>query len=168
MEKYKSPLVTTDVVLFSFIEGNLKVLLIQRKNPPFQGDWAFPGGFLDYGEAPEGGALRELQEETGITNVVIEQLGAFGDPSRDPRGHTVSVAFFGFIDADCSDAKGADDAAEARWFDVTNLPKLAFDHNKIFSETIERLNDGIGRLVHLLPTGLTLRDLNKICDALKG
>src|SRR5579871_1443660 len=116
--QYKLPSVTTDVVLFSLIESELKVLLIERKNPPYQGDWAFPGGFLDYGEAPEAGAFRELQEETGLTDVVIEQLGAFGNPLRDPRGHTISIVFFGFVEAERSAATGADDAAEARWFDV--------------------------------------------------
>src|SRR6266700_2722357 len=130
--QYKSPALTTDVVLFTFIENKLKVLLIQRGKPPFQGDWAFPGGFLDYGEPPAAGALRELQEETGITGVMIEQLGTFGDPDRDPRGHTVSIVFLAFIEAKRSSAAGGDDAADAKWFDVTDPPKLAFDHGKIF------------------------------------
>src|SRR5581483_9089004 len=169
MQDHKSPLLTTDVVLFSFIDYKLNLLLIQRKNPPFQGDWAFPGGFLDYGEPPEVGALRELQEETGLENVVIHQVGAFGDPSRDPRGHTVSVVYYGFAEAERAEVKGTDDAADARWFDVTQLPKLAFDHDKILSATIRRINQqlrGVASLLEILPGNLPASDLSKVAETI--
>ena len=167
--EYKKPSLTTDVVLFTFTENKLKVLLIQRGHPPFAGDWAFPGGFLDYGEPPAAGALRELQEETGVTGVMIEQLGTFGDPDRDPRGHTVSIVFMAFIDASRSAATGSDDAADARWFDVTEPPHLAFDHAKVFSLAIENFRRKFlcpSELLGFLPENLTVSDVRKIEEIL--
>lgn len=161
-KEYRSPAVTTDVVLFSLSGQTLKVLLIQRGNPPFQGQWAFPGGFLDYGEEPMAGALRELKEETGITDVVIEQFGAFGNPNRDPRGHTISIAYYGFIEDSRSSATGGDDATDAQWFDATDLPQLAFDHSLVFSTAIQTLEQNLRngeRVFKVLPDYFTMTDL---------
>jgi 8-oxo-dGTP diphosphatase len=167
--EHQKPALTTDVVLFTFADYELRVLLIERAHPPFEGRWAFPGGFVDYGEPPEVGVLRELQEETGVTNVVVEQVRAFGDPARDPRGHTVSIVFYGFVDAARSAAQGSDDAREARWFSVTQLPELAFDHAKVFAFALDRLRakfrDGAD-LLGFLPEQLTVSDLKRIYDTL--
>lgn len=163
------PALTTDVVLFTFADDELKVLLIQRGNPPFQGQWAFPGGFLDYGEPPEVGALRELQEETGVTNVVIEQVRTFGNPTRDPRGHTVSIVYYGFVDGTTATIKGGDDASDARWFNVRELPDLAFDHAQVFAYALDRFRQKFhagADLLGFLPEQLTVSEVKRIFDTL--
>ena len=129
--------VTTDAVIFRKAGNGHEILFIKRKNDPFKGKWALPGGFLDEGEDLQEGARRELKEETGLEVEDLEQLGAFGKPGRDPRQHTVSVAYVGFAKENAK-AKGADDADEAQWFPVDNLPELAFDHAEIVKKAIER------------------------------
>ena len=135
--KYPRPSVTTDCVLFSQVDGRWKVLLIERGFEPYKGCWAFPGGFLEEGETAEVGVLRELKEETGLTGVSVKQLQTFTAPGRDPRGWTISIAFWAVVPM--LDAKGADDAARAEWFDVENVPSLAFDHNEILSMALREL-----------------------------
>ena len=127
--KYTSKIfVTVDIIVAdSTVE---KILLIQRKNEPFKGMWALPGGFVDENEDLETAAHRELLEETSIEVKALTQVKAFGKPGRDPRQHTVSVAFAG-IAAQNVVVKAADDAKEAKWFDRKNLPELAFDHAEI-------------------------------------
>lgn len=122
--------VTVDAVVFRKSRPGHELLLIQRKNEPFQGKWALPGGFVDEHEDLATAAARELKEETGITMQDMVQLGAFGTPNRDPRHHTVSIAYTGFAPEN-AEAVGADDATEAKWFDVRALPSLAFDHADI-------------------------------------
>jgi 8-oxo-dGTP diphosphatase len=129
---------TVDVVLFHLAGDEIEVLLIKRGREPFKGRWAFPGGFVDKDESLEAAAARELREETGIRGVKLEQLAAFGDPGRDPRGHTVSVVFFGIANNRRA-AIAADDAVEAEWHSASNPPKLAFDHRKILRAAMERL-----------------------------
>lgn len=111
---YPRPSVTCDVVAFTLRENDLAVLLIQRKDAPFRGRWALPGGFVNENEPLTRAAARELEEETGVSGVRLEQLGAFGDPGRDPRGHTVTVAFTTFMVAEGAITAG-DDAARAEW-----------------------------------------------------
>jgi 8-oxo-dGTP diphosphatase len=118
----------------------VEVLLIKRGREPFKEQWAFPGGFVDKDESLEAAAARELAEETGLGNIQLEQVGAFGDPGRDPRGHTVSVVFASVL-AERALARAADDASEAAWHLALRPPKLAFDHNKILTETLERLRN---------------------------
>ena len=125
---------TADAVL---IVDN-EVLLVQRKYDPFKGKWGFPGGFVDPDEKVLDGAKRELQEETGITNVELSQFGAYGDPGRDPRGRTVSFVYWAFP-KEKPHAKAADDAANCGWFSLDNLPEMAFDHGKILSDVRNRL-----------------------------
>jgi len=125
------PAVTVDVLLFTLLEGKLRLLLIQRRLPPFAGAWALPGGFVDENEPLENAARRELREETGVVDVPLWELGAFGDPGRDPRGWTVSIAFAGLVAPDRVHLQAADDAAALQWFPVTKLPPLAFDHDEI-------------------------------------
>jgi len=116
------------------------VLLIKRANEPFKGLWAFPGGFVDQDESLEAAVARELEEETGLKGIRLEQIGAFGDPGRDPRGHTVSIVFGGVVDRSIQ-VRAADDAADAAWHSATRPPKLAFDHKKILKLALKRLAD---------------------------
>lgn len=130
--------VTVDAVVFRKAQGAAyELLLIKRKNDPFKGKWALPGGFVDEGEDLPIAAKRELTEETGLNVEGLEQLGAFGKPGRDPRSHTVSVAYTGFA-TENTEVTAADDADEAKWFSVKNLPELAFDHADIVTLAIEK------------------------------
>lgn len=129
--KYARPAVTTDVVLLLKDEGKWYVLLIKRKYDPYQDHWALPGGFLDQNEDPDLGVARELKEETGITGIQLRQLGFWGRPDRDPRGHTVSLVYWACIDCNRPDAAAADDAKDLKWYPLDALPPLAFDHTCI-------------------------------------
>jgi len=132
--------VMVDVVLFRRGgDGDLEILLIRRGRPPFSGQWALPGGFVDEGESLEEAARRELEEETGLRVPTIVQLKAYGDPARDPRGHSVSVAFFGEVAPSLLPAAG-DDAEDAAWYSARSLPELAFDHDQIIRDAIAHLN----------------------------
>ncbi|MGD2176526.1 MAG: NUDIX hydrolase [Anaerolineae bacterium] len=140
IEDYTHPALTVDVVLFAQRQGDLQVLLIRRQKPPFEGAWAFPGGFVNVGESLEEAALRELEEETGIRAVHLEQLRAFGNPDRDPRGHVVTVTHLALMPADAApQAQAGNDAAQARWWPVHDLPPLAFDHADILDYALKRL-----------------------------
>lgn len=132
--------ITTDSIIFSFDGDVFKVLLIQRANEPHKGDWAFPGGFLDMNETAETCAERELEEETGLKGIALEQLGAFSALDRDPRGRTVTIAYIGVIDqVKDQEAKANDDAKDAAWFSLDSLPSLAFDHAEILQAALDRL-----------------------------
>ncbi len=126
-------MLTVDAAVCSKIDGVWHVLLIERGIDPFAGSWALPGGFLEMDEELLTGALRELEEETGVTGVALEQLATFGRLGRDPRGRTVSVVYIGVTDAAAHDVAGADDAADARWEPVDDPPPLAFDHPDILA-----------------------------------
>jgi 8-oxo-dGTP diphosphatase len=163
------PSVTVDCVVFGLdLEAaDLKVLLIQRKRDPFAGLWAFPGGFVEEDETLEESAKRELQEETGIARLYLEQLYTFGDPGRDPRGHTVTVAYYALVKLSDHAPKAADDAKAVDWFSVSKPPKLAFDHAKILKVALERLRakvryQPIG--FELLPAKFTLSQLQRLYE----
>lgn len=136
--KYPRPALTVDAVVFRKKEEKTEVLLIRRKNTPFQGNWALPGGFVDMDETLETAVARELFEETGLKDIRLQQMHAFSTPGRDPRGHTISVVFWGFL-IDDQQAKGGDDAQEAAWFDIDKLPKLAFDHEDVVEMALKKL-----------------------------
>lgn len=131
--------VTVDTVVFYKSATTTNIILIKRKNDPFKNMWALPGGFVDENEDLAVAAIRELSEETGISVRSVEQIAAFGKPFRDPRGHTISVAYFAVLQTETS-AKAADDAAAAAWFDVNELPQLAFDHAEIIAAARDKAN----------------------------
>ena len=131
--------VSTDCVIFFRSKDVDKILLVKRKNDPYGGSWALPGGFLEEKEPLETGAARELEEETGIKVNDLHQIRAFGTPGRDPRGRTISIAFFGEV-RDQMRPEASDDAAEADWFPINNLPELAFDHKEIVGEAIQKFH----------------------------
>ena len=138
---YPRPMVTVDAVVFSVRDGRLEVLMIQRKHDPHAGSWALPGGFVDMDESLDTAVARELAEETNLTGVELEQFRTFGDPNRDPRGRSISVAFLGVVDWRGHAPCAADDAAEAAWLPLDGLPELAFDHGLIVRYAVRRLRE---------------------------
>jgi len=167
LRDYEQPSVTTDIVIFSIIDDDLKVLLIKRGVEPFKDQWALPGGFVRMGEALEDSARRELSEETGLENVYLEQLYTFGDVKRDPRGRVITIAYMALVDGKNIKLKASTDAKEVKWFSVKNLPKLAFDHEKILSYSLKRLRwkfeyTCVG--FSLLPKKFTISSLQKIYE----
>src|SRR5229473_7334394 len=137
--KYPRAALTVDCVVFGFDEGELKVLLIERALEPFKGRWALPGGFVRVDETLDEAARRELIEETGLKNVFLEQLYTFGAVDRDPRERVVSVAYYALVKLSDHRAKAATDAANAEWFTISRVPKLAFDHAEILAAALARL-----------------------------
>src|SRR5437588_7483049 len=137
--QYPRAALTVDCVVFGFDEGELKVLLIQRGLEPFKGRWALPGGFVRVDETVDAAARRELSEETGLTNVFLEQLYTFGAVDRDPRERVVSVAHSALVRLAEDPASGAADASAAAWFPVAKPPALAFDHAEILRTALCRL-----------------------------
>lgn len=135
--KYPRPAVTADCVVITK-EATPKVLLIERGEDPYKGCWAFPGGFLNMDETAEQCAVRELEEETGMKILGLQQIGAYSKVDRDPRGRTITVAYLAVIDSPC-EVTGQDDAAQAQWFPLNALPKLAFDHDDIMRDAVECL-----------------------------
>ena len=127
---------TTLINKYDMISQN--ILLVKRKSDPYKGLWALPGGFVEDNEALEEGAKRELEEETGLMVEELHQIGAFGAPGRDPRGRTVTIAYWATITSRVK-VKGSDDAEEADWFSVSKLPALAFDHREIIKEALRKI-----------------------------
>jgi 8-oxo-dGTP diphosphatase len=170
-EDYPRPSVTVDVVILTLEEGALRILLVQRRHWPFAGMWALPGGFLNMDESLEHAARRELAEETGVADIYLEQLYTFGDPGRDPRTRVITVVYYALIDAARLGVRvqAADDAADARWFPLYDLPPLAFDHAEIVDYTIQRLR---GKLEYttigfqLLAPEFTLSELQAVYEAI--
>lgn len=165
------PALTVDVAAFSLREGDLQVLLIQRADPPFEGSWALPGGFVDLGEPPEDAARRELEEETGVRDIRLEQLRVFGEPGRDPRGHVVSVVYLALLPAQSTThIRASDDAADARCWPVHGLPALAFDHAEVLACALRRLREALEDPVGsgLLPDAFTVGELRAVWKAVRG
>jgi 8-oxo-dGTP diphosphatase len=136
---YPRPMVTVDAVVWREHNGGREVLLIQRKNEPFQGMWALPGGFVEIDEPLDDAAVRELEEETGIRGVSLRQMYTFGDPDRDPRGRIITVTYIGQLSDDGQEPRAADDATDVRWFPLADLPALASDHNKVLAHARKHL-----------------------------
>jgi len=153
---YWHPAVTTDAVVFGFDGERLNVLLIERGGEPFKGAWALPGGFITQKDVSAQAAVyRELHEETNVKGIYLEELHTFSEEGRDPRERVITIAFFALVVKDHYQIKGGDDARNAEWFPIDELPDLAFDHNDIITLALERLQQRI----HFEPIGFHL--LNK-------
>jgi 8-oxo-dGTP diphosphatase len=160
--------VAVDIVIFTIQGDALKALVVKRKIPPFKDRLAIPGGFVLPDENLEAAALRELREETGVSNVYLEQLYSFGEPKRDPRGRVISIAYFALISPD-HQLKAGSDASDARWIPVKGQPNLAFDHTKILNCAVERLRNKLEYTTvgfQLLPSKFTLGDLQGVYEAI--
>jgi 8-oxo-dGTP diphosphatase len=167
--EYPHPAVTVDGVVFGYDEADLKVLLIQREQEPFRLRWALPGGFVGIDEALDDAVRRELEEETGITRLYLEQLYTFGAPKRDPRERIVSVAYYALVKLADHAVRAASDARNVAWFPVADLPKLAFDHEQILEMGLRRLKgkiryEPIG--FELLPEKFPLSDLQRLYETI--
>src|SRR6266403_4434141 len=169
--QYPRAALTVDCVVFGYDDGELKVLLIERALEPFKGKWALPGGFVRVDETLDDAARRELDEEAGLKNVFLEQLYTFGEVERDPRERVVSVAYYALVKLSEHEARAATDAANANWFAVSKVPKLAFDHAEILATALARLKakvryQPIG--FELLPPQFTLSQLQHLYEAVLG
>jgi 8-oxo-dGTP diphosphatase len=167
--EYPRPALTVDCVVFGFDEGELKVLLIQRDLPPFAGKWALPGGFVGVEEDLDDAARRELREETGLSDIFLEQLYTFGSLRRDPRERVVTVAYYALVALVQHKLQAATDAREAAWFCVSDLPTLAFDHDRILVMAVQRLSGKVRYQpigFELLPPRFTLSQLQHLYEVI--
>lgn len=165
------PAVTVDCVVFGYDGRRLQLLLIKRRDEPFAGLWALPGGFIRGDESLDAAALRELKEETGIAEVYLEQLYTFGEPGRDPRGRVVSVAYFALVKPSQHLLEASTDAVDAAWFPVDELPVLGFDHSLIVKVAIKRLQAKVRYApigFELLPREFALPELQAVYEAILG
>lgn len=168
---YPRPALTVDCVVFGLADGSndLQILLIQRALEPFAGQWALPGGYVEMDEDLETAAARELREETGARVDYLEQLYTFGKPGRDPRGRTVSVAYYGLVRSKDHALQGGSDASRAVWVSVSRARDLAFDHDDIVYTALQRLR---GKIVYepigfnLLPRKFTLGQLQALYETI--
>ena len=169
--EYPHPAVTTDIVIFTIRQDELKVLLIKRAMPPHQGEWALPGGFVDLDESLEKAARRELEEETGVSGVYLEQLYTFGQPDRDPRERVITVAYYALIPTDTVEIRAATDAEGVSWFGMHELPDLAFDHQEILAMAHRRLVDKLDYSTiafQFMPERFTLSELQQVYELILG
>lgn len=167
--RYPHPSVTTDCVIFGFDGERLKVLLVKRGGEPYAGWWAFPGGFVKIDESAEEGALRELKEETSLLAAYVEQFHTYSNPDRDPRERVITIAYYALVKI--SQVKGGDDAKEAKWFALDEIPHLAFDHDVILRDAMTRLRERIHFHpigYELLPEKFTLKQLQSLYEAVLG
>jgi 8-oxo-dGTP diphosphatase len=170
--EFPRPSLTVDCIIFGLDDsGKLKVLLIQRGHDPYKGQWALPGGFVDMNEPLESAALRELKEETGVSDVFIEQLYTFGTPGRDPRGRVVTVAYYALINLAEHQIGAETDAQDVKWFSIDTLPTLAFDHAEIMHMAINRLRSKVRYQpigFELLPDEFSLTQLQQLYETILG
>lgn len=167
--EFPRPALTVDAVVFGLDDEDLKVLLIRRDLPPFEGKWALPGGFVRVGESLEDSVRRELQEETGIAQVFLEQLYTFGDVDRDPRERIVTVAYYALVKLSDHRIMAATDARDAAWFAVSETRGLAFDHERILAAALERLKGKVRYQpigFELLPPQFTLSQLQHLYETI--
>lgn len=165
--KYPRAALAVDCVVFGMDDEDLKLLLIKRDIEPFVGRWALPGGFVRLDETLEEAARRELQEETGLERVYLEQLQAFSDLERDPRERVISNAFYALVKLVDHRVRAATDARDAAWFPVSDLPSLAFDHETIVEVGVDRLREKVRREpigFELLPSKFTLTQLQRLYE----
>ena len=163
--------VAVDVALFTIQDASLKVLLVKRSAPPFRGAWSLPGGFVGREESVDEAALRELQEETGIRTVYLEQLYTFGDLERDPRGRVISVSYYAVMDLERFRISAGRQMTGAKWCAVNRPPALAFDHRDIVQAALERLRNKVNYTsvaFQLLPKKFTLSELQRAYEVILG
>jgi len=159
---YPRPSLTVDAVVFTFENGELKVLLIKRAHEPFKDQWAFPGGFVDENETVEAAVLRELAEETGLKDIELKQFYTASAPGRDPRGWTVSTFFYGYVPVSFSTVTAGDDAGEAAWYPVAGPPAMGFDHRELLRLSLEVIRkEAIGFITgtRLFPDTFTQKEI---------
>jgi len=169
--EYPHPAVTTDIVVFTIRDEQLRLLLIKRKLVPFKGQWALPGGFVALDEDIDQCAERELAEETGVKNVYLEQLRTYGELKRDPRERVITIAYFALIASEKIRIQADTDAAAVDWFDIGDLPKLAFDHAAIVKDALQRLQSKLDYSTiafQFLSKEFTLSELQKIYEIIRG
>ncbi|MCB9894886.1 MAG: NUDIX hydrolase [Planctomycetes bacterium] len=165
--EHPHPAVAVDCVVFGLDDADLKVMLIQRAGAPFEGRWALPGGFVRPDETLDEAARRELDEETGLKRVFLEQLYTFGAIKRDPRERVISVAYYALCNLRDHKVQAATDASAAAWFDLHKLPALAFDHDEILKTAVERLRGKVRYVpigFELLPRKFTLTQLQRLYE----
>ncbi|MBW6516922.1 MAG: NUDIX hydrolase [ANME-2 cluster archaeon] len=141
MSKPQTPLLTVDILIVS----TGKLVLIRRRNPPFQGHWALPGGFVEVGETVEEAAMREAHEETGLSVDLKGLVGVFSEPGRDPRGHTVSICFAAIGHGTL---QASSDAQDVALFDLDDLPPLAFDHLQVINTGRQKIQELMHQVLH--------------------
>ncbi|MDQ2996805.1 MAG: NUDIX hydrolase [Chloroflexota bacterium] len=170
--RYERPSLTVDVVIFTLQERELHVLLVKRKHWPFEGHWAIPGGFVNMDESLDRAARRELEEETGVRDIYLEQLYTFGEPKRDPRMRVISVAYIALVSADTQTLRVSDESIDVRWFPVRALPgALAFDHDMILAAGLDRLRSKLEYTTlafQLLPEVFSILELKHIYEQILG
>jgi 8-oxo-dGTP diphosphatase len=167
--EYPRPALTVDAVVFGLDGDDLKVLLIRRDLPPFQGKWALPGGFVRVEEPLDEAVRRELREEAGISEVFLEQLYTFGDVDRDPRERVVTVAYYALVKLSDHRVKAATDARDAAWFTLSEARNMAFDHDRILDVALNRLKGKVRYQpigFELLPPQFTLSQLQKLYETI--
>lgn len=165
--KFARPSLTVDCVVFGIHEEKLQILIIQRALDPFRSNWALPGGFVRIDETIDEAAIRELKEETGLKNIFLEQLYTFGQIDRDPRERVISVAYYALVNMKNHSIQASTDAEKAIWHNVRELPKLAFDHNKIVNVALTRLKGKVRYQpigFELLPSKFTLTQLQRLYE----
>ena len=163
--------VTVDCVVFGLDDEDLKVLLIRRDLPPFEDKWALPGGFVRLDETLDEAARRELQEETSLERVFLEQLYTFGGIDRDPRERVITVAYYALVRLSDHRVQAATDARDAVWFAMDDLPPLAFDHDQLLETAHQRLQGKVRYQpigFELLPPKFTLTQLQKLYEIVLG
>ncbi len=168
---FDRPSVTVDIVIFSLVDNDLKVLLIKRDQAPFANMWAVPGSFIEIDESLDDAAVRALADETGVTDVYMEQLYTFGNPTRDPRTRVITVAYFALVPDGAVGLQVGEHTISTAWFSMYDLPELAFDHEKILNYALTRLRykleyTSVG--FQLLPDVFTLTELQKAYEIILG
>ena len=171
IEGYARPAVTVDVLLFTIRDEKLQLALIKRGIAPHRGSWALPGGFVRMDEELEEAARREIEEETGVRDIFLEQLYTFGTLERDPRTRVITIVYFALVPGEHLTLRADTDASDASWFAVDELPDLAFDHPQIVAVGLERLKSKIeysNVAYGLLPARFRLSELQRVYEIILG
>lgn len=169
--EFPRPALTVDCAVFGLAESGFEVFFVECDVEPFAGRWALPGGFVHENEGLEEAARRELREETGLADIFLEQLYTFGTPGRDPRGHVVSVAWVALVNVQDHAVNAATDARDAAFFPVSQVPALAFDHDRILAAAEERVRGKVRYRpigFELLPPRFTLAELQHLYETVIG